>query len=137
MGRGTLGFNCVCNNVVQRLTQLWSIQIQLVICLRVTLEPRMAFPLHKTRPDPPVPILQGLCNLIQTSASEVTRGTLRFLPPLEIRTSSIARNPVESRETRPSSLWVSIHQVFIRMRGGGPWGASWSPSSTPKPPFGR
>ena len=60
-------------------------------------------PLHKTRPDPPVPILQGLCNLIQTSASEVTRGTLRFLPPLEIRTSSIARNPVESREMRPSS----------------------------------
>ena len=60
-------------------------------------------PLHKTRPDPPVPTLQGLCNLIQTSASEVTRGTLRFLPPLEIRTSSIARKPVESRETRPSS----------------------------------
>ena len=33
----------VCNNVVQRLTQLWSIQIQLVICFHVTLEPRMAF----------------------------------------------------------------------------------------------
>jgi len=60
-------------------------------------------PLHKTRPDSPVPTLQGLCDPNQTSASEVTRGTLRFLPPLEIRTSSIARNPVESRETRPSS----------------------------------
>ena len=56
-------------------------------------------PLYKTRPDSPVPTLQGLCDPNQTSASEVTRGTLRFLPPLEIRTSSIARNPVESRET--------------------------------------
>ena len=64
---------------------------------------RSFIPLHKTRPDPPVPILQGLCILIQTSASEVTRGTLRFLPPFKIRTSSIARNLVESREMRPSS----------------------------------
>ena len=71
-------------------------------------------PLHKTRPDPPVPILQGLCNLIQTSASEVTRGTLRFLPPLEIRTSSIARNPVESRETRPSSTVSLILRGTLR-----------------------
>ena len=60
-------------------------------------------PLHKTMPDSPVPTLQGLCDPNQTSASEVTRRTLRFLPPLEIRTSSIARKPVESRETRPSS----------------------------------
>lgn len=42
-GKRHLGFNCVCTNVVQRLTQLWSIQIQLVICFHVTLEPRMAF----------------------------------------------------------------------------------------------
>ena len=54
-------------------------------------------PLHKTMPDSPVPTLQGLCDPNQTSASEVTRGTLRFLPPLEIRTSSIARNPVALR----------------------------------------
>ena len=67
-------------------------------------------PLHKTRPDSPVPTLQGLCDPNQTSASEVTRGTLRFLPPLEIRTSSIARNPVESRETRPSSTVSLISQ---------------------------
>ena len=57
----------------------------------------------KTRPDSPVPTLQRLYDPNQTSASEVTRGTLRFLPPLKIRTSSIARNPVESRETRPRS----------------------------------
>ena len=54
-------------------------------------------PLHKTRPDSPVPTLQGPCG-----RSPKRRGSLRFLPPLEIRTSSIARKPVESRETRPS-----------------------------------
>ena len=64
---------------------------------------RSSIPQHKTRPDSPVPTLQGLCDPNQTSASEVTIGTLRFLPPLEIRTSSIARNPVESQEMRPSS----------------------------------
>ena len=51
---------------------------------------RSFIPLHKTRPDSPVPTLQGLGDPNQTSASEVRRGTLRFLPPLEIRTSSIA-----------------------------------------------
>ena len=77
-------------------------------------------PLHKTMPDSPVPTLQGLCDPNQTSASEVTRGTLRFLPPLEIRTSSIARNPVESRETRPSStvsLTSQRHPASLLSRG--------------------
>ena len=50
-------------------------------------------------PDSPVPILQGPCNL-----SQKWRGTLRFLPDLEIRPSSIAANPVESQEASPSSI---------------------------------
>ena len=56
-------------------------------------------PLHKTRPDSPVPTLQGPCDL-----SQKWRGTLRFLPDLEIRPSSIAANPVESQEASPSSI---------------------------------
>ena len=47
----------------------------------------------------PVPTLQGPCNL-----SQKWRGTLRFLPDLEIRPSSIAANPVKSREASPSSI---------------------------------
>ena len=43
--------------------------------------------------------LQGPCNL-----SQKWRGTLRFLSDLEIRPSSIAANPVESREASPSSI---------------------------------
>ena len=60
---------------------------------------RCSIPPHKTRPDSPVPTLQGPCNL-----SQKWRGTLRFLPDLEIRPSSIAANPVESREASPSSI---------------------------------
>ena len=60
---------------------------------------RSSIPPHKTRPDSPVPTLQGPCNL-----SQKWRGTLRFLPDLEIRPSSIAANPVESREASPSSI---------------------------------
>ena len=36
--------------------------------------------------------------------SQKWRGTLRFLPDLEIRPSSIAANPVESQEASPSSI---------------------------------
>ena len=51
-----------------------------------------------TRPDYPVPSLQGPCDW-----SQKWRGTLRFLPQLETRPSSIAPNPVESREARPNA----------------------------------
>ena len=39
----------------------------------------------KTRPESPVPTLQGPCGL-----SPKQRGSLRFLPPLEVRPSSVA-----------------------------------------------
>ena len=51
----------------------------------------------KTRHDSPVPTLQGPC-----SQSQNWRGSLRFLPPLEMRPSSIATIPVESREAPPT-----------------------------------
>ena len=51
----------------------------------------------KTRHDSPVPTLQGPC-----SRSQNRRGSLRFLPPLEMRPSSIAPNPAESREALPT-----------------------------------
>ena len=50
----------------------------------------------KTRPDSPVPTLQGPCD-----RSQKLRGTLRFLLQLEMRPSSIAPNPVESQEAPP------------------------------------
>ena len=52
----------------------------------------------KKRPDSPVPTLQGSCD-----RSLKWRGTLRFLPQLKMRPSSIAPNPVESREAPPNS----------------------------------
>ena len=51
----------------------------------------------KTRHDSPVPTLQGPC-----SRSQNRRGSLRFLPPLEVRPSSVAPDPVESREAPPT-----------------------------------
>ena len=51
----------------------------------------------KTRPDSPVPTLQG-----HYDQSQNWRGRLRFLTPLEMRPYSIARNPVESREAPPT-----------------------------------
>ena len=59
---------------------------------------RSSIPLHKTRPESPVPTLQGPCD-----RSLKWRGTLRFLPQLEMSPSSIAPNPVESREAPPNS----------------------------------
>ena len=62
------------------------------------LERQAEFPSSdKRRPDSPVPILQAPCN-----QSQKWRRTLRFLPPLEMRPSSIAPNPVEAREAPPN-----------------------------------
>ena len=52
----------------------------------------------ETRCDSLVPTLQGHCD-----PSQKWRGNLRFLPPLEMRPSSIAPNPVESQEAPPNS----------------------------------
>ena len=57
-----------------------------------------SMPQHKTRPDSPVTTLQGPCD-----RSQKWRGTLRFWPQHEMRPSSIAPNPVESREAPPNS----------------------------------
>ena len=64
---------------------------------------RISMPQPKRRPDSPVPSLQGPWN-----RSLKWRGTLRFLPQLEMRPSSIAPNPVESREAPPNST-VSLN----------------------------
>ena len=61
-----------------------------------------SMPQTKTRPDSPVPTLQGPCD-----RSPKWRGNLRFLPQLEIRPSSIAPNPEESREA-PRKYIVSL-----------------------------
>ena len=59
------------------------------------LERQAEFPSSdKTRPDSPVPTLQGPCGW-----SPKRRGSLSFLSPLEMRPSSIAPTPAESRET--------------------------------------
>ena len=62
------------------------------------LERQAEFPSSdKTRPDSPVPTLQGPCG-----RSPKRRGILRFLSPLQVRPSSIAPNPDESREAPPN-----------------------------------
>ena len=55
-------------------------------------------PQPKTRPDSPVTTLQG-----PWDRSQKWSGTLWFLPELEMRPSSIAPNPEESRESPPNS----------------------------------
>ena len=61
------------------------------------LERQVEFPSSdKTRPDSPVPTLQGPCG-----RSPKRRGSLRFLPPLEVRPSSVAPDPAESRGAPP------------------------------------
>ena len=52
---------------------------------------------HRTRPDSPVPNMLGPCN-----PNQKLRGTLRFLPQLEMRPSSIAPKPLESGEVPPT-----------------------------------
>ena len=66
---------------------------------------RSSIPPHKTKPDSPVLTLQGPCD-----PSLKWRGTLRFLPQLEMRPSSTAPNPVESREAPPNSTVSLISQ---------------------------
>src|SRR5574338_255614 len=66
---------------------------------------RSSMPQHKTRPDSPVPSLQGTLR----SESEI-RGTLRFLPQLEMRPSSNAPSPVESREAPPTSSFPGFSE---------------------------
>ena len=62
------------------------------------LERQAEFPSSdKTGPGSPVRTLQGPCG-----RSPKRRGSLRFLPPLEMRPSSIAPNPAESREAPPT-----------------------------------
>ena len=62
-----------------------------------------SIPPHKARPD----FLYQLCRetaiRVSTGARKPRRGNMRFLPPLEMRLSSIAPNPVESREAPPNS----------------------------------
>ena len=50
----------------------------------------------KTRPDSPVPTLQGPCG-----RSPKRRGSLSFLPPFEVRPSFLAQDPAESRGAPP------------------------------------
>ena len=64
---------------------------------------RSSIPPHSTRPDSPIPTLQGPCD-----RSQKWRGTLRFLPQLEKRPSSIEPNSVVSREA-PSNTTVSLN----------------------------
>ena len=66
---------------------------------------RSSIPQHKTRPDCPVPTLQGPYDW-----SQKWRGILRFLPQLEMRPSSIAPNPVEYREAPPKCTVSLISQ---------------------------
>ena len=70
---------------------------------------RSSSPPHKTRPDSPVPNLQGPCNWSQN-----WRGTLRFLPQLEKRPSSIEPNSVVSREAPPNTTVSLILRGSVR-----------------------
>ena len=92
----------------------------------------------KTRPDSPVPTLQGPCG-----RSPKRGGSLRFLPPLEVRPSSIAPNPDESREAPPNSTVPltsqrhpeKLHEVTGTCRGNPGFLPQWekdleSPTST-------
>ena len=58
----------------------------------------------KTRPDSPVPSLQGPCD------RSLKSGTQRFLPQLEMRPSSNAPSPVESREAPPTSSFPGFSE---------------------------
>ena len=63
---------------------------------------RRSIPQQKTRCDSLVPILQG-----PRVPSQKRRASLRFLRPLEMKPSSIAPQPVESREA-PTNSTVSL-----------------------------
>ena len=72
-----------------------------------------SIPPHKTRPD----FLYQLCRetaiRVSTGARKPRRGNMRFLPPLEMRLSSIAPNPVESREAPPNSAVLLTSQRHV------------------------
>ena len=80
------------------------------------LERQAEFPSSdKTRPESPVPTLQGPCG-----QSLKRRGSLRFLPPLEMRPSSIAPSPAESREAPPTPQYPSplrVTRTFPKVPG--------------------
>ena len=85
--------------IVQKNTQVSNTARQ-VAChpMNTSRGKRSSMPQPKSRPDSPVPTLQGLCD-----QSQKWRGTLSFLPQLEMRPCFIAPNPVESREAPPNS----------------------------------
>ena len=58
---------------------------------------------QNTRPDTPEQTQQGPCDLSQIRLQEVRSRTLRFLPQIQMRPTSIAPNPEESREASPKS----------------------------------
>ena len=64
---------------------------------------------HRTRPDSPVPNLLGPCN-----PNQKWRGTLRFLPQLEMRPSSIAPNPVEFLKPLPIPQYPRLLRGTLR-----------------------
>ena len=67
------------------------------------LENQAEFPSsEETRPDSPVQTLRGPCG-----RSLKWRGSLRFLPPLKMRPSSIAPSPAESREAPSTPQYPS------------------------------
>ena len=70
---------------------------------------RNSIPQHKTKPDSPVPTLQGPCD-----PSQKCRGTLRFLPQLEMRPSSIAPNPVEFLKPLPIPQYPRLLRGTLR-----------------------
>ena len=81
-----------------------------------------SMPRHKTRPASPVQTLQGHCD-----QSQKWRGTLRFLPQLGTRSSSIAPIPVAPREALPNftvSLTSQRHPELLPEVTGHKW---WEP----------
>ena len=70
---------------------------------------RSSVPPHKRRPDSPFPTLQGPCDW-----SQKCRWNLTFLHQLEMRPSSIAPYPVESREAPPNSTVSLILRGTLR-----------------------
>ena len=85
--------------IIQKNTQVSNTARQ-VAChpMNTSRGKRSSMPQLKTGTDSPLPTLQGPCD-----QSLKWRGILRFLLQLEIRPSSIAPNPVESREAPPNS----------------------------------
>ena len=81
---------------------------------------RSSIPQHKTRPDSPVPTLQGPCD-----QSQKWRGTLRFLPQLEMRPSSVGG---QSEAFRPWQRTLG-RRLDICKGGIEPQESAWKSSS--------